>query len=47
MTDPALTVEKALSDELRAWLTEKLRYPVLAVLTDQGGAQPVGDVVRP
>ena len=36
MTDPALTVEKALTDELRAWLTDKLRYPVLAVLTDQG-----------
>ena len=36
MTDPALTVEHALTDELRAWLTEKLRYPVLAVLTDQG-----------
>ena len=25
-----------MTDELRAWLTEKLRYPVLAVLTDQG-----------
>lgn len=36
MTDPDLTVESALSDELRRWLTEKLRYPVLAVLTDQG-----------
>ena len=36
MTDPALTVEHAVTDELRAWLTEKLRYPVLAVLTDQG-----------
>ena len=36
MTDPALTVENALSDELRSWLMEKLRYPVLAVLTDQG-----------
>jgi len=36
MTDPALTIEHALTDELRAWLTEKLRYPVLAVLTDQG-----------
>ena len=36
MTDPALTIERVLTDELRAWLTEKLRYPVLAVLTDQG-----------
>ena len=36
MTDPALTVEHALSDELRGWLMEKLRYPVLAVLTDKG-----------
>ena len=36
MTDPALTVENALTDELRDWLMEELRYPVLAVLTDQG-----------
>ena len=36
MTDPALTVENALTDDLRAWLMEGLRYPVLAVLTDQG-----------
>jgi PPOX class probable F420-dependent enzyme len=36
VTDPALTVDKALTDELRTWLMEKLRYPVLAVLTDQG-----------
>ena len=36
MTDPALTVENALTDELRGWLMEKLRYPVLAVLTEQG-----------
>jgi PPOX class probable F420-dependent enzyme len=36
LTDPALTVENALTDELRAWLMEKLRYPVLSVLTDQG-----------
>lgn len=33
MTDPALTVERLLSDELRAWLTAELRYPVLAVNT--------------
>ncbi|HLY36285.1 MAG TPA: pyridoxamine 5'-phosphate oxidase family protein [Candidatus Limnocylindria bacterium] len=36
MTDPALTVETVLTDELRAWLTAELRYPVLAVLTDEG-----------
>jgi PPOX class probable F420-dependent enzyme len=36
MTDPDLTVQNALTDELRAWLTEKLRYPVLAVLTEHG-----------
>ena len=36
MTDPALTVEPVLTDDLRAWLTEKLRFPVLAVLTGDG-----------
>lgn len=36
MTDPALTIERVLSDELRDWLTVELRYPVLAVLTDEG-----------
>jgi PPOX class probable F420-dependent enzyme len=36
MTDPALTIEHVLSDELRTWLTAELRYPVLAVLTDEG-----------
>ena len=36
MTDPALTVERVLSDELREWLTSELRYPVLAVLTPDG-----------
>lgn len=36
MTDPALTVETVLTDELRTWLTAELRYPVLAVLTDEG-----------
>jgi PPOX class probable F420-dependent enzyme len=36
MTDPALTIERVLSDELREWLTAELRYPVLAVLTDEG-----------
>jgi len=36
MTDPALTIERVLSDELRIWLTAELRYPVLAVVTDDG-----------
>jgi PPOX class probable F420-dependent enzyme len=36
LTDPALTIERVLSDELRAWLTAELRYPVLAVLTTDG-----------
>lgn len=36
MTDPALTIDHALSGELRAWITAELRYPVLAVLTDEG-----------
>ena len=36
MTDPALTIERVLSDELRDWLMADLRYPVLAVLTDEG-----------
>jgi PPOX class probable F420-dependent enzyme len=38
MTDPALTIERVLSDELRTWLTAELRYPVLAVLTDEGAS---------
>jgi PPOX class probable F420-dependent enzyme len=36
MTDPALTIERVLSDELRDWMMAGLRYPVLAVLTDEG-----------
>ena len=36
MTDPALTVERVMSDELRAWLTSTLRFPVLAVITPDG-----------
>ncbi|MGH2356445.1 MAG: pyridoxamine 5'-phosphate oxidase family protein [Candidatus Limnocylindria bacterium] len=36
MTDPALTVESVLTDDLRAWLMRKLRYPVLAVNTPSG-----------
>ena len=37
MTDPALTVETVLNDDLRAWLTAELRYPVIAVVTPDGG----------
>ena len=36
MTDEALTVHAVLPDDLRAWLTTDLRYPVLAVLTPDG-----------
>ena len=36
MTDPALTVEPVLTDDLRAWLMAKLRFPILAVLTGDG-----------
>lgn len=36
MTDPALTVDAVLTDDLRDWLTSKLRFPVLAVLTPEG-----------
>lgn len=36
MTDPALTVQAVLTDEIRAWLTSELRYPVLAVVNERG-----------
>jgi PPOX class probable F420-dependent enzyme len=36
MTDPDLTVAGVLADDLREWLTEILRYPVLSVLADDG-----------
>ena len=36
MTDPALTIERVMSDELREWLTAELRYPILAALTTEG-----------
>jgi PPOX class probable F420-dependent enzyme len=36
MTDPALTIERVISDELRDWLMTGLRYPVLAVSTPDG-----------
>lgn len=34
MTDPDLTVDTVLADDLRAWLTAELRYPVLAINAD-------------
>jgi len=36
LTDPALTVERVIADDLRDWLTSELRYPVLAVLATDG-----------
>lgn len=36
MTDPALTVERVMTDELRDWLLAALRYPVFACLTTDG-----------
>jgi PPOX class probable F420-dependent enzyme len=36
MTDPALTVQAVLTDDLRDWLTATLRFPVLACLTPDG-----------
>jgi PPOX class probable F420-dependent enzyme len=34
--DPALAVGNVLTDELRAWLTAELRYPILAVNSVDG-----------
>jgi len=36
VTDPALTVEAVLTQDLRDWLMAELRFPVLAVLTGDG-----------
>jgi PPOX class probable F420-dependent enzyme len=36
LTDPALTIERVMSHELREWLTAELRYPILAALTIEG-----------
>ena len=36
MSDPALTVQTVLTDQPRAWLTETLRYAVLAVNSKDG-----------
>lgn len=43
MTDPALTVGTVLDDDLRAWLLDELRFPVLAVLAPDGS--PVQSVM--
>ena len=43
MTDPALTVDAVLTDDLRAWLMRDLRYPVIAVLAPDGS--PVQSVM--
>jgi PPOX class probable F420-dependent enzyme len=36
MTDPALTVDAVLTDDLRDWLMDGLRYPVMAVNVPDG-----------
>ena len=36
MSDPDLTVHPVLEDDLREWLLRDLRYPVLAVNSDDG-----------
>jgi PPOX class probable F420-dependent enzyme len=36
VTDPALTVQAVLTDDLRSWLMERLRFPVLAVIAPDG-----------
>jgi PPOX class probable F420-dependent enzyme len=36
LSDPDLTVQAVLTDELRDWLMSELRYPVLAVNTADG-----------
>jgi PPOX class probable F420-dependent enzyme len=36
MSDPDLTVHAVLEDDLRDWLMRDLRYPVLAVNSDDG-----------
>lgn len=36
MTDPALTIERAITDDLRAWLLSERRTPVLAVIAPDG-----------
>ena len=36
MTDPDLTVGAVLTDDLREWLMSGLRYPVIAVIAEDG-----------
>ena len=36
VTDPALTVERVMSEDLRTWMTQILRFPVLAVVNPDG-----------
>ena len=36
VSDPDLTIQAVLTEELRAWLVAELRYPVLAVNTGTG-----------
>lgn len=36
MTDPDLTVQAVLTDDLRAWLLAELRHPVLAINSADG-----------
>jgi PPOX class probable F420-dependent enzyme len=36
MTDPALTVDAVLTDDLREWLMRTLRYPVIAINVPSG-----------
>jgi PPOX class probable F420-dependent enzyme len=36
LTDPALTVTRVMTDELRAWLMAKPRYPILSVVNADG-----------
>ncbi|MEO6578902.1 MAG: pyridoxamine 5'-phosphate oxidase family protein, partial [Candidatus Limnocylindria bacterium] len=36
MSDPDLTVDSVLTDDLLAWMLSELRYPVLAVNTADG-----------
>jgi PPOX class probable F420-dependent enzyme len=36
VTDPALTVDAVLTDDLRAWLMSTLRFPVLAIISPDG-----------
>jgi PPOX class probable F420-dependent enzyme len=36
MTDPALTIDAVLTDDLREWLMRTLRYPVIAINVPSG-----------